>query len=63
MLRKRIILGVALVAMGLGLTFAGGFFGSSDTSNPLDPTFFGAGTADAPYCHQYSWYSFWNPPC
>lgn len=56
-IRTRIVLGVAIVAMTLGLVYAGGFFGSGDSSNPLDPTFFGAGTADSPYCHQTS--GFW----
>ncbi len=60
MARKRIILGLAILVMGAGLTMAGGFFGSGDTSNPLDPTYFGAGTADSPYCNQPSWY-LWSP--
>lgn len=55
MVGRRIILGVAIVSMSLGLVFAGGFFGSGDSTSPLDPTNFGAGTADAPYCHEYTW--------
>ncbi len=55
------ILAVALVAIGLSMTVAGGFWGSGDSSNPLDPSHFGAGTAESAYCRQFNtWY---GPVC
>ncbi len=57
------VLAVATGAIGISMTVAGGFWGSGDSSNPLDPTHFGAGTADSPYCNRDGGFSLWRPVC
>ncbi len=57
------VLVMAVVAIGISMTVAGGFWGSGDSANPLDPTHFGAGTADSPYCNRDGGFSFWRPVC
>lgn len=48
---RRVILGVS----GMSFVFAIVLTAGTAAHGPLDPTLWGAGTADAPYCHQFTW--------